>query len=127
MAIWQEYGSHRVHSLESLIKWPNYNNLKKRFKRYFPIVCFRGRCTSDSSMCPELQTGYWASGHRIHDCIFPDLGLGDGTLWRPDVGCHVSNQTLFQQQVVLDEMVRNVLPLDLSLVHYLIGKLTTLA
>lgn len=78
-------------------------------------------------MCPELQTGYWASGHRIPDCIFPDLGLGDGTLWRPDVGRHVSNPTLFQQQVVLDEMVRNVLALALSLVHCLTGKLTTLA
>lgn len=75
---------------------------------FFPIQYFRGYCARGSSMCPKLQTGDWAPGHRVFCCVFPDLGWNNGTLWRTDVGWDVSNQTLLQQQLVLDKMVRNV-------------------
>lgn len=59
-------------------------------------------------MCPELPPGRWAAGHGIGNCIFPCLGLDDGTLWRPNVGFDQSNQRPYQQKLVLDKMVRNV-------------------
>lgn len=73
-------------------------------------VCFRMLCRSDSSLCPELSPGCWAAGHRINDSIFPGLGLLDETLWRQDLGGDLSSPKPSQQKLVLDKMVRNMMP-----------------
>ncbi|XP_049433819.1 solute carrier family 28 member 3-like isoform X3 [Epinephelus fuscoguttatus] len=55
-------------------------------------------------MCPELQPGCCAAGHRLGNRILPGLGLDDGPLWRPGVGGALSYQRPSQQKLVLDQM-----------------------
>lgn len=73
---------------------------------WFSYVCFRLDCTCDRSMCYQPPPGYWAFGHCIANSIFPGLGLDNGTLWRQNVGGGLSSQTVSQQKLLLDEMVR---------------------
>lgn len=74
----------------------------------FLISYHRCSCAGDSSMCHQLPAGDRAPGHRVCYSLFPDLGCNHGTLWGTDVGRDLSNQTLLQQPVVLDKMVRNI-------------------
>lgn len=65
-------------------------------------------CDGDSRVYSELPTGSWAADLHVAGCIFLLLGLDGGTLWQLDVGGQLSYQMSFQQELVLDAMVRNV-------------------
>ena len=73
-------------------------------------VCFRMLCRSDSGLCPELSPGSWAAGHRVDGGILPGLGLVDEELRRQDLGEDPSGPKPPQQKLVLDKMVRNMMP-----------------
>lgn len=59
-------------------------------------------------MYSEPPTGSRAAGLHPAGCILHLLGLADEALWQLDVGGQLFRQMSSQQDLVLDEMVRNV-------------------
>lgn len=59
-------------------------------------------------MCSEPPTGSRAAGPHVTGCILLRLGLAHEALRQLDVGGELSRQMPSQQELGLDEMVRNI-------------------